>query len=107
LYLFGGEVEPIPDNDGQECAEPIQNCDNRDLDDTMDPALDVVSGFLNIGFPVMSRAFRVRVRLCSMCALAHEYLFVIVKEVRCFERFRNKNYATKRPDNCDDTLNDI
>jgi hypothetical protein len=42
-----------------------------------------------------------------MRALTHEYLFVIVKEVRCFERFRNKKYATKRPDNCNDTLNDI
>jgi hypothetical protein len=106
-YLFGREIEPISDDDGQEGAETIQNRHNRDLDDAMDPALDVFRCFLDISFSVMPRAFGVRVCLCSMCALAHESFLVVIEEVGGFEGFGYEEDATKGPDHRDDTFDNV
>jgi len=42
-----------------------------------------------------------------MCALAHESLLVVIKEVGGFEGFGDEEDATGGPDNGDDTLNNV
>ena len=55
----------------------------------------------------MTRALRVGVGLCSMCALAHESLLVVIKEVGGFEGFGDQEDATGCPDNGDYALDNI
>ena len=106
-YLFRREIEPIPDDDGQERAKPVQNGHDRDLNYSMYPAFDVLRCFLDIIFPIVSRALRVRVCLCAMCALAHKCLLVVIEEVRSLEGFRDEEDATECPYHSDDTLYNI
>lgn len=55
----------------------------------------------------MTRALRVGVSLCSMCALAHEGFLVVIEEVSCLEGFGDKKDATECPYHGDDTLDNI
>jgi len=73
----------------------------------MHPTLDVFRCFLDISFSVMTRALRVGVGLCSMCALAHESLFIVIEEVGGFEGLGDEEYATGCPYYSDDTLNNV
>jgi hypothetical protein len=47
-------VETVPDDDWQECAETIKDGDNGNLYTAMQPALDIFSGFLDIGPSVVT-----------------------------------------------------
>jgi len=73
----------------------------------MHPALDILRCFFDISFPIMTRALRVGVGLCSMCALAHESLLVVIEEVGGFEGLRDKEDATGCPYYGDDTLDHV
>ena len=55
----------------------------------------------------MTGALRVGVRLCSMCALAHESLLVVIEEVGGFEGFGDQEDATDCPNNGNDTLDNV
>jgi hypothetical protein len=96
-YLLGREFETIPNDDRQECAEAVKNGNDRDLDDAMDPALDILGCFLNICFAVMARSLRVGVCLCSVCTLTHQRLLFFVEEVGCLEILGNEKDTTRRP----------
>jgi len=55
----------------------------------------------------MTRALRIGVDLCSMCALAHESLLIVVEEVGGFEGFGDQEDATGCPYYGDDAFNNI
>jgi len=55
----------------------------------------------------MTRALRIGVCLCSMCALAHESLLVVIEEICCLEGFGDEEDATGCPYYGDDAFNNI